>query len=126
LQHRGDHAHVIKIICTRIVATRIKLGEQENILIARHRRLKRGNGHFAAYEQGHNHTGENNDITQGKQGEEFHIRFQLLVWRRIWGLVCRGAMGRHGGAVDEERVRPYSVKTGKLELQRQSDCYVMG
>ena len=54
LQHRGNHAHIIQIIRIGIIATGIKLGEQEDILatsplIPRHRRFQRCNRFFAAH-----------------------------------------------------------------------------
>ena len=78
LQHRGDDAHVIEIILAGIVAAGIKLGEQEDILVARHRRFQRRHRLLAANEQRHDHAGKNDDIAQGEEREEFQVTVRSL------------------------------------------------
>ena len=69
LQDARDDADVIQIVAIGIVATRIKLGEQEDILVTGHRRFKRGDRLLAANEKRHDHAGKHDDVAQGKQGK---------------------------------------------------------
>ena len=70
LQDRGDHADVVQIVALGVVAARIELGEQEDILVVgSHCRLQRRDGFLATHEQRHDHAGKNDDIAQGEQGQ---------------------------------------------------------
>ncbi len=69
LQDAGDDADVVQIVAIGIVAAGIELGEQEDVLVAGHRRLERGDRFLAANEQRHDHAGEHDDVAQGKQGK---------------------------------------------------------
>ncbi len=68
LEHLRDHADIVEVVAHRIVATGIKLRQQENVLAAFHRRFERRNRFVASDEQRHDHTGKDHDIAQGEEG----------------------------------------------------------
>ena len=69
LQHRGNNADVIEIVRRRVVTPGVELGNQHDILVARHRGLERRHRFLATNEQGHHHAGKHHDIAQGQQGQ---------------------------------------------------------
>jgi hypothetical protein len=70
LQHAGDHAHIVEIVGMRIVAGRVELGQQEDVLVTGHRGFQRRHGFFAPDEQGNHHAGEHHDVSQGQKGKK--------------------------------------------------------
>jgi hypothetical protein len=78
LQHRGHHAHVEQIVAMRIVTARIELGQQEDVLVARHGRFESSDGFFAPHEQRHHHAGEHHDIAQGQKRKQGHSHIHPL------------------------------------------------
>ncbi len=68
LQDLRHHADVEQIVALGIVAARVELREQENVLASFHRRFKRGDRFVTPHEQRHHHAGEHHDVTQGKKG----------------------------------------------------------
>ena len=77
LQDGRDYADVIQIIAIGIVTAGIKLREQEDVLVPRHRRFQRSNRLFASHEQRNDHPGEHDNIAQRQQGEQLHVAIHL-------------------------------------------------
>ncbi|MBB5985360.1 hypothetical protein HNP60_001334 [Sphingobium sp. B1D3A] len=69
LHDAGDHAHVVKRVAIGIVLARVKLRDQKDVLVARHRLLKRGHALVAPHEQRHDHLREDNDVPQRQEGQ---------------------------------------------------------
>ena len=67
LKHGGDHADIVEIVAVGFVAAGVELGEQEDVLVAGHRRFKRGNRFLAPHEKGHDHAGKHDDVAQRQQ-----------------------------------------------------------
>jgi hypothetical protein len=72
LEHLRDNANVVKILALRIVAARIELGEQEDVLVAGHRRLERLHRFVAPDEQRDDLAGEHDDVAQREKGKCSH------------------------------------------------------
>ncbi|MNC24508.1 hypothetical protein D3C75_725630 [compost metagenome] len=64
LQHGGNGTDTVQGVLARIVVGWILLGQQKDLLFARHRRLEGFDGLFAPHEQRDNHVRVNNDIAQ--------------------------------------------------------------
>ena len=69
LHRRGDHAEVVERVAVGIVLGRIELGDQEQLLVRRHRRFQRGDGFLAPDEQRHDPVREDDDVAKGKYGK---------------------------------------------------------
>ncbi|EAQ29638.1 hypothetical protein NAP1_02660 [Erythrobacter sp. NAP1] len=67
LKHLRNDADVIEVIAFRIVAGRIKLGEEEDIFRRFHRRFKRGNRLVTPNEERNDHAGKDDDVAKGKK-----------------------------------------------------------
>ena len=79
LHRGGDHAEVVERVAVGIVLARVELGDEEQLLVARHRRLERGDRFLAADEQGHDAVREHDDVAERKDGK------------------CAGGHGHHMG-----------------------------
>ena len=66
LHNRRSYADIVQIIFAGIILGRIKLRDEENFLVRRHRFFQRDDRLIPTHKQGNNHTGENNDIAQGQ------------------------------------------------------------
>ena len=62
LQNLRDHAHVEQVIAFGIVAARIELREQEDVLAAFHRRLERRHRFVTSDKKRDHHAGEDDDV----------------------------------------------------------------
>ena len=69
LHRGGDHAEVVERVAVGIVLARVELGDEEQLLVARHRRFERGDRFLAADEQGHDAVREHDDVAQRKDGK---------------------------------------------------------
>ena len=69
LQNLRDHADVKQVISFGVVATRIKLSEQEDVLAAFHCRFEGCDRFVASDKQRHHHSGKYHDVAQGEEGE---------------------------------------------------------
>ncbi|MNG95368.1 hypothetical protein D3C79_544030 [compost metagenome] len=64
LQYGGNGTDAVQGVFARVIVGRVFLGQQENLLFARHRRLEGFDGLFAPHEQRDDHVRVNNDIAQ--------------------------------------------------------------
>ena len=68
MQDLRDHAHVEQVIAFGIVAARIELREQEDVLAAFHGRLERRHRFVTSDKKRDHHAGEDDDVAEGKKG----------------------------------------------------------
>ena len=87
LQDRGNHAGIIKVIAVRIVTAGIELGEEKDLLVARHSCFQRRDRFLAPDEQRHDHAGKHDNVAQGEQGIVCHVLINSI----------RPAAGREDG-----------------------------
>ena len=87
LKHLRRHADIVEVRPFRVLARRVQLSEEEHVLVAFHRRFKRGDGSLAADEYRHNHAGEDNDVAEGKQRKTLGHKYLLAR-----GLVARPSL----------------------------------
>ena len=65
--HRGgDDPEVVERVAIGIILARVELGDEEQFLVAFHRRLERRDRFFAADEQRNDALREDNDVAQGQ------------------------------------------------------------
>ena len=70
LEHLRDHADVVKLVVGRIVGARIELREKEDVLVALHRGLERGDRFLATDEQGNHLAREDHNVAKGEKGKK--------------------------------------------------------
>ena len=69
LHDAGDDAHIVERLTIGIVFARVKLGNEEDVLVARHGLFERGDTLVATHEQGHDHLRKNDDVPQRQEGQ---------------------------------------------------------
>ncbi|MNZ50770.1 hypothetical protein D3C78_685640 [compost metagenome] len=69
LQHAGHGAHLVQRLRGGIIVRRVLLGQQQNLLVCAHRRLKRLDGLFTPDEQRDDHVRIDHHITQRQKGQ---------------------------------------------------------
>ncbi|MNG04656.1 hypothetical protein D3C84_878070 [compost metagenome] len=67
LQNGRDGTYTVKCVFTGIVVSRVSLGQQKDLLLARHRGLEGFDGFLAPHEQRDNHVRINHNITQWQE-----------------------------------------------------------
>ena len=84
LEYLRDHSDIVEVFGFRIVATRIELREQEDVLAGFHRRFERGDRFVAPDKQRHDHARKHDNVAQGKEREMLcHIlSSKAAIWAR--------------------------------------------
>ena len=92
LKHLRDHAYVIEVFALGIVAARIELCEQEDILAGLHRRFERGDRFVAPHEERHDHAGKHDDVAQR---QERKLLSHMSIHGGHWGAPFSGIWVDH-------------------------------
>ena len=84
LQNGRDGTYAIKCVFTGIVVSRVSLGQQKDLLVARHRGLEGFDGFLAPHEQRDNHVRINHDITQWQERQFDGCLHDFASTAAIW------------------------------------------
>ena len=73
LQHLGDGADIVEVVAVGLVAALVELRDEQDVLVAGHRRLERRYRLVSPDEQRHHLAREHNQVAQGEQGKGIHL-----------------------------------------------------